>query len=65
MRKIIYLSIGVASLTLVSFRQQDEKSSEKKINLKSEATQKVKFTDYVKFDHKDNSLVDPAKPPKE
>ena len=65
MRKFIYLSIGIASLSLVSFRQQDEKSLEKKINLKSEATKKVKVTAYVKFNHKDNSLGDPAKPPKD
>ncbi|SFH91512.1 hypothetical protein [Halpernia frigidisoli] len=64
MKKFIYLSIAVASLTLVSFREEQGNSLKAAKN-KLEKKQISKDSNYVKFDHTDNSLGDAITPPRD
>lgn len=65
MKKLIYLSIGIASLTLVSFREQNDDTANNRKAVMSENGGNINVVKYVKFDHTDNSLGDPARPPKD
>lgn len=60
MKKFIYLSIAIASLTLVSFRELNSNEVKTKKTLKVENKKLVK---YLKFDHNDKSLGDITTPP--
>ncbi|SFH91531.1 hypothetical protein SAMN05443292_0764 [Halpernia frigidisoli] len=64
MKKFIYLSIGIASLSLVSFREQ-EGNSLKPVTISPQENKTSTITNYVKFDHTDNSLGNPTTPPRD
>jgi hypothetical protein len=61
MKKFIYLSIVLATLSFTSFRTQDNnQSKEVKTNKKE-----IKSTNYVKFNSAVSEIGDPARPPQD